>query len=265
MFYQESKVNKHMICPICKLKYTDPRIVECSSSFCMTCIELLISNGENGFKCPVCDDFHEQPKKGYLKNPNLALLSDNEAASVSRGSLADTLAVQMYDLKLGLDELANKNRLSTETIKEYCDGLRNEVQLSSDEQIKSIKKHNMELIEQINAHETKSMLGFDQASKERFDRFIGETYEFHSKWNDYLKQFKLDDKELIGASNQAYECIEEIKKEKGQVLDKAFNGNVIQFEKNLAQLKPSVVGTIRVRIAEVRSSFWKYLKTALYA
>ena len=94
---------------------------------------------------------------------------------MSRGTLADTLTIQMYDLKLSLDELANKNRLSTEKIKDYCNWLRNEVQLSSEEQIRIIKKHNMELIEQINAHETKSMLEFDQASKERSDKFIEET------------------------------------------------------------------------------------------
>ena len=88
---------------------------------------------------------------------------------MSRGTLADTLTIQMYDLKLSLDELANKNRLSTEKIKDYCNWLRNEVQ------IRTIKKHNMELIEQINAHETKSMLEFDQASKDKFDKFIEET------------------------------------------------------------------------------------------
>ena len=60
MFYEENEINELIICPYCKTKYNDPRLMECGDSFCMPCIELLINNSEKGFKCPVGNDFHEQ-------------------------------------------------------------------------------------------------------------------------------------------------------------------------------------------------------------
>ena len=51
MIYEENQINEIIRCPYCKNKCNDPRIIECGASFCMQCIELLIKEGENGFKC----------------------------------------------------------------------------------------------------------------------------------------------------------------------------------------------------------------------
>ena len=192
MFY-ENQIIEIIRCPYCKNKYEDPRFIECGVSLCMRCIELLTKNGENGFECPVCEDFHEKPKKGFGKIINLAKLCDIKASEVSRSTFANSLKAQLDEMKLKLDELSKENKLGAEKIKEYCDGLRNEVQLSSEELIESIKSHNSELIEQINAYENKSMLDFNKENTTRLDGFIQEMNGFHSKWVDYLKQFKLDD------------------------------------------------------------------------
>ena len=109
-----------------------------------------------------------------------------KASEVSRGALASTLKTQLDEIKLKLDELSKKNQLGADKIKEYCDGLRNEVQLSSEELIESIKTHNLELIEQINAYENKSMLNFNKENKTQLDEFIQKVHEFFSKWNGYL-------------------------------------------------------------------------------
>ena len=254
MFYEEKEITELILCPYCKNKYTDPRIVECSSCFCMPCIELLTNNGEKGFKCPECDDFHEMPQKGYIKNPKLAKLCDKQAAAVSRGSLASSLALQIHDLKQNLDELANKNKLCIERIKEHCDKLRNEVQLSSEELIETIQKFNSELIEQINAYEKNSVVDFNQENKSALDNFINEMYAFHAKWSDYFKQVKLDDSELIAASSEASKCLEQIKKENAQVLDKVFNGKVLRFEKNLTRVKSNVVGTFNLSLTQMNTT-----------
>ena len=132
MFYEENEINEVTSCPCCKLKYTDPRIVECSSSFCMLCIDSLTNASENGFKCPVCDDFHAKPQNGFLKNSSLAKLCDKKANPVSRGPLADTLRAQLDEIKLKLAVLAKENQLGADKIREHCEGLRNDVQLNSE-------------------------------------------------------------------------------------------------------------------------------------
>ena len=80
-----------------------------------------------------------------------------------------------------LDKLTKENDLGADKIKEYCDGLRNEVQLSSEELIQSIKNHSMELIKQIDEYEQASMLNYNKD-----DKSIQEIYEFHSKWTSFI-------------------------------------------------------------------------------
>ena len=90
LFYEETEISELVICPCCKNNYHDPRLIECGSSFCMPCIEFLTKSDTNGFQCPVCDKFHEQPKNGYLKNTTLTKLCDKKANKVSRSPLANS-------------------------------------------------------------------------------------------------------------------------------------------------------------------------------
>ena len=129
MFYEEAEISVLVICPYCQNKYDDPRIIECGTSFCMPCIEFLTKSGTNGFHCPACKDFHQQPQNGYLKNTTLAKLCEKKTNKVSRSPLADAFEAQLDELKSNMDKLAKENDLGAEKIKEYCDNLRNEVQL----------------------------------------------------------------------------------------------------------------------------------------
>jgi hypothetical protein len=210
----------------------------------MSCIELLTLNDENGFKCSVCDDFHEKPQKGYLKNANLAKLCAMKANEATLSPLAETLRVQLGEMKLNLDKLDKDNKLGADKIKEHCDGLRNEVQLSSEELIESINKCNMELIEKINEYEKESIKNFSQGNATRLDNFIQEVNEFHAERIGHLKEFKSDDNDLITASNQVNEFLEQIKKENEQFLFKLFNDDLVQFNKNRDGANPSTIGTL---------------------
>jgi hypothetical protein len=191
------------------------------------------------------------PKKGYLKNGNLAKLCDMKSNVVSRSPIGDTLRSQLDEMKPKLDKLSNDNSLGVDKIREHCDGLRNEVQLSSEELIQSIKKQNMyrkseeliettklnnlALIEQIDAYESKSMLDFNKENKLRLDSFIQEKNVFRAKWVDYLNGVKLDENDLKTASTEAKACLEQINQETAQFILRLFNGNVLKFDKNLSQ------------------------------
>ena len=261
MFFDENQMNEVVICPNCRNKFSDPRIVECSSSFCMSCVEFLIQRDENGFKCPVCKDFHEKPQKGWTKNHNLAKLCEKIASEVSRGSPAAILKHQLDLMKSNLDELANKNKLCIERINEHCGKLRNEVELSSEVLVeKLLKEFKMELIGLIDNYEKKSLTNFNKAQKAEFDGFIKENYAFHGKWIDYLKQFKLDDEKLKTAADDAKKYTEHIRTENEQVLDKVFNGNVLQFEKNSTQFTSSLVGSLSFRNTDFKSKLFKFFK-----
>jgi hypothetical protein len=196
MFYGETEISELLSCPICKNKYQDPRIMGCGTSFCMSCIELLTKNSTNGFQCPVCKDFHQQLQNGYLKNTTLAKLCEKKANKVSRSPLANSFEVQLDELELNMVKLAKENDQGADKIKEYCDGLRNEVQLHLEESTESLKNQSLELIQKIDEYENEAALKFEKNVNIDMDDFLSETRRFHEKWADYLKQFKINEEEL---------------------------------------------------------------------
>ena len=232
MFYGETEIQELVICPYCQNKYDDPRLIECGTSFCLSCIEFLTKEGKNGFQCPVCDEFHEKPKKGYPKNTNLAKLCEKKANKVYRSPLADAFEAELDELKLNMDKLAKENDLGVDKIKDYCDGLRNEVQLHLEESTESLKKQSLELIQKIDEYENEAALKFDKKVNIEMDTFLSETRRFHEKWTDYLKHFKINEEELSLASNEAKKFKAKLNKESNLLLSKLFHFNLPKFEKS---------------------------------
>ena len=232
MFYEEAEISELVICPYCKNKYDDPRIIECGTSFCMPCIEFLTKGDTNGFQCPVCKEFHQQPQNGYLKNTTLAKLCEKKANKVSRSPLADALDAQLDELKQNMDKLAKENDLGSDKIKEYCDGLRNEVQLHLEESTESLKKQSLELIQKIDEYESETRIKFDAKANIAMDDFLWKTRQFHEKWADYLKKFKIDDEELKLASNESKKLQNKLNKESELFLSKVFSSNILKFTKS---------------------------------
>ena len=138
LFFEENQISELVICPYCQNKYDDPRIVNCGASLCHQCIELLIKDDKTSFRCPVCQAVHVKQLAEYFKNTNLAKLCDKQASEVSRGSLATALTSELGKLKQKLEKLSNESKLGADRIKEHCDGVRNEVQLHSEELIQRI-------------------------------------------------------------------------------------------------------------------------------
>ena len=246
LFYEENEISEHLKCPYCKNKYKDPRIVECSTSFCMLCIEILTKECENGFKCPVCEDFHEIPPKGYLKNFNLDQISDKKANEVTRGSLADTLKAQLGELKQNTDELANWIESSANKINKHCNDLRSEVSLSSDKLIQSIYNLKSDLICQIDDYEIDLNANCDISAeyKTRLAEILNETNGIHAKWADYLKLFELNDQDLELASSQVSAWLENVKNELNELIDKVFGGRLLRFFENNQNNTSSIIGTL---------------------
>ena len=232
MFYEETDISELVICPYCKNKYNDPRLVSCGNSFCRACIEFLTKSGTNGFQCCVCDTFHEQPKNGFSKNINLAKLCEKKANKVYRSPLANAFETDLDELKLSMGKLSKQNDLGADKIKEYCDGLRNKVQLHLEESIENLKKKSLKLIQKIDEHENETMLKFNANHNLRLDTFLSETRQFHEKWADYLKQFEINEEEIKVALLEAKKLKVELNKESDLLVSKLFHNNLLKFEKS---------------------------------
>ena len=258
MFYNEDEVYEHIKCPYCKLKYQDPRIVDCGASFCMSCIDLLIKIDEDGFNCPACTKFHLKPANGFLKNVNLAKLCDINATVVSRGPLVESFKTVLDEIKSKLDELNSNNKLGVDKIRDYCDKLRNDVQLHAEELIEAIKKQNIELIQQIDAYEQESTLNFSQENSTKLSKFINETYAMHSNWSKLLKQQKISDTELKSATAEAKKSLSRVKQEDGMFLNELFGDKLFIFLKESSQVESELVGRLVVDYQTPCKSLKKY-------
>ena len=68
-----------MDCAVCLGYYEDPRNLECSHSFCFSCLKLLVKNGK--IECPACRETHEIPDVDRLKKnyPLVSLIEEKKA------------------------------------------------------------------------------------------------------------------------------------------------------------------------------------------
>ena len=58
--------NGHLVCQICKDDFKEPRMLECSHSFCLKCLQQLAQNQcpNNQMTCPMCRGQTSLPRKG---------------------------------------------------------------------------------------------------------------------------------------------------------------------------------------------------------
>ena len=79
MFYEEEEIQNLIICPNCKKKLNDPRVVSCGQSICQDCLTVILNAETNGLHCPGCNDFHAMPENGFMKNQIVSSLIELKA------------------------------------------------------------------------------------------------------------------------------------------------------------------------------------------
>ena len=193
MFYEENLINELIICPYCKNKFNDPVIVQCGTSFCHGCVELLLEKQNNGFNCPECEKFHLADKDGFIRNKNIAKLIQHEPKEVYRSKSAQNLKLKLDQVQNKINSLRNDIEIGKDKVKEYCDSIRIEIQLATEIIIDKLKKFNEGLLNEINSYEKDCLENFrgDDEFQVNLDKFINETVQFYSDWKNYLKQVKI--------------------------------------------------------------------------
>ena len=75
---RQSKISKHLECPVCMDIFRDPRILPCAHTICKGCLESLIQN--SSIECPVCRAKHAIPPNkadGFPRNLVVAGMIDS--------------------------------------------------------------------------------------------------------------------------------------------------------------------------------------------
>ncbi|XP_038055129.1 E3 ubiquitin-protein ligase TRIM56-like [Patiria miniata] len=67
----------HLECPICRCRYTDPKILDCLHTFCLNCLDKLVSGEQqqqNKISCPLCRQLTDIPDAGLQSLQNCFFL-----------------------------------------------------------------------------------------------------------------------------------------------------------------------------------------------
>ena len=247
MFYQEKEINEIIICPYCKLKYKDPRILPCGRSLCFDCIELLMSKTNNKLNCPFCKEPHENKNDyGFYKNLELARLAEKKANEVYRSKSSELLKSKLNELIQRSDVLCQNNKIGLDKVKEHCNNLRFDIQTITEEILNSINEYNKELLKEVDDYENECIQNFenDKTYQSHFTTKINEIDELHSKWTDYLANFLINEEEVINGINEADRCMFSLDKEISNLKNKNFNGKLLKFDKNPDKLGTSLIGKL---------------------
>ena len=64
------KVEDQITCPICMEHFTDPRVLPCFHSYCLTCLQRVLVEGNHSLPCPTCRSPCPVPDKGLASLPS---------------------------------------------------------------------------------------------------------------------------------------------------------------------------------------------------
>ena len=64
------KVEDQTTCPICMEHFTDPRVLPCFHSYCLTCLQRVLVEGNYSLPCPTCRSPCPVPDKGLASLPS---------------------------------------------------------------------------------------------------------------------------------------------------------------------------------------------------
>lgn len=262
MFFDASEMN-HIIesyecptctvildCPVCRKKYTLPRILPCGNVVCSGCVVSVTKslNKHYQFKCSLCDEIHDLPKKGFpICKQFQSMLTPHDTC---QNTTADTLKKHLKDVKKKIRDLNNMLETGKDKLIEHCLSVRNEVKLATKAAFQFIKEMSDSMINQVNKYEKECVEALERNQFDDGDyvKLIGEMRYFADEWSAYfdnvsrMKNYELTDGQLELAVEIAINL-----KKKSDVVERRhdeylFNKKIVKFEKNYVKIKKDFLG-----------------------
>jgi hypothetical protein len=159
---EETMLERGLTCPRCNVRYVDPRIIEpCGETLCARCVEgLLAQNGQ--FDCFFCNVKHEMPENGFHPNTLIAQMLQVRQSSTSNNEdvILDATSPSVIQLQEKLNQIQTLTRQIQSKmenykfiISEYCQDMRDEVNMVVDTKKRELEEMRDELVKKIEIQE----------------------------------------------------------------------------------------------------------------
>jgi hypothetical protein len=245
MAYSEKELNNIFDCNNCKQIFDEPRILPCGFSICSSCVANIHFYADNTFNCSLCSKKHVLPEEGFPVNRSLISLKSIDPVLIKQIELFQQSLDRIKETIIQLSFTINN---SDEQIQEHCMNIKNDIQLTKEEAIEHISDLSEQLIQDVNEYERKCirlnrMNSFDY---KHYLNVLNELEMFHSKWSQYLMRSSvlIKNEIILEANKNAIDLNKKAEKEKSNLWDMIFNGDMVYFESNLCKISKLSLGFI---------------------
>ncbi len=246
MFYEEKKIKSLIICSKCNQRLDEPRVLPCGDVACFSCIaSIQVINKK--FDCFLCNNKHNMPDEGLPINKRLLALISMQPIGVYRGQAVEVLNENLDDMQKKITCLKFSLNNGIDKIKEFCIDLRSSVQMATEQAIEQLNEQSDELLNEINKFEKDCTKSYQTNEKTNEDalKTVKELELFLEKWNQYLEQPKISDKEILIANEEAILLKKKSEQELLNLSQQIFCGNSLKFIKNSNKLEKTVLGSLK--------------------
>ena len=245
MFYEEKEINELIICPYCKLRYSDPRLLPCGLSLCFDCIQLLTDYDTNFISC-ACNSTHQIPNNGFLKNTGISRLAETIPNEVFRSSIVEDFKKNLAEMKQKLDTFRNEVNKGKDKIFEDCGMIKNEIQLKTESLIEVIKLISLGLIKQVDDYEKDCLFNFEKSvgNLNFTNEKLINASDFYLKWSQYLKNYSILEKQILKANEDTNKLLDLLDKQFDEYKSELFGGILIEFRGNNHALNSGFIGSL---------------------
>ncbi|CAF1018971.1 unnamed protein product [Brachionus calyciflorus] len=170
-------------CPKCNKNIDLPRVLPCGETICSKCIT---SSGL--FECFFCKFNHQVPKEGFPLNKILLKSFDLFKNCLEKNcNDYNELVDGLNDLEKKFENFKNAHEKSEMDVIEKCQGLINEIDLTSEQKIKEINTIRFELIDKVNEYK-KSCLSSLKSYEPLFNNLKSDVNNLLTSSKDILIQ-----------------------------------------------------------------------------
>jgi hypothetical protein len=182
MFFTQDQINDDITCQRCKHLFVDPRCLPCGDCLCFSCIE-------SDDKCFFCEQVHSVPKDGFPISKTIVNLLKKKP--MFKFTLFDEFKNKLDEFKSSLDSFNSKIEMSSETLKDHCDFVRNVVEVKTESLIQKIEKNKELLLKQIDNYETECQMRMKN-EKQNIDSNYQKYSNFINEYNNYINNEQVD-------------------------------------------------------------------------
>jgi hypothetical protein len=241
MFYSEEQIATNLICPRCKLKLVDPRIiVPCCETLCYNCCDELTDKSD--INCPFCHIQHRVPEGGFGVNKMLVQMLSVKPDLVNRSANVEALKEKIGKINDLTDELKSNLACSELIINEACCQVKCEIDLLVEEKKKELDDMRDDHFQRVDSYEQECVKSWRSLDARMFVDGLDQAGEFTHKCKGYLKNFQVDEAVVCQQIVSADCHVAHVEKRLRELKAAQFGEKLLTFKANKSPLKS--IGTL---------------------